>query len=671
MLRLRICLVIYLLSLAAVCSAQKVTVTPFQADGIYNFGEKAGWTVKRTGKTKPLKYAIKENNLEVIKEGKLDFSNGDAKIEIAHEKPAMLFLEISADDGKTTLDVIAGAAVEPTELQPCVPRPNDFDRFWQEKIAELERVPANPVLTPGESGRPDIEYGLITMDHVDGGKIHGQYAKPKKLGKKPALLIFQWASPPYPLDKSWVLGHAAQGWLVINIEPHDVLPTEPQEYYDNLPDEIQHYESIGNDDRDKSYFLRMYLAAYRAVDYAASHPEWDGKTLACYGTSMGGQQSLCVAGLHPKITHVMVNVPAGCDTNGPHCGRQASYPNFPADDPQVMKTAQYFDVVNFAPKITATTLIALGFVDETSAPAGIWTAYNLIPGKKEIVPLIDAPHNHLATPEQLEPWNKESARWLATLTEGKPLEVVPIYDPQANSKKHPAIEKTDANSRLAHEQMVAKAKQGGIDLYFLGDSITRRWGARDAACKPLLENWRKNFFGWNAGNFGWGGDRTENILWRIQNGELEGVNPKVIVLLAGTNNVNGQAGNEEKVKEVVDGIRAIIDTCQEKSPEATIVLTAIMQRNDNNSAAMPTIDEINERLAKLADGKRVRFLNVNDKLADGEGKLSEGMTDDGVHLTVEGYQVWADGLKPILTELMGPPAETDHAPAPTGDPSAG
>ncbi len=669
MLRLRLCLAIFFLSISSLCLAQKVTVSPFQADGIYDLGEKAGWTVKRTGKATPLKYVVKENNFEMLKEGELHFSNGNAKVEIAADKPAMLFLEIRSSDEAKPLDV-AGAAVEPTQLQPCVPRPDDFDEFWQAKIAELEEVPANPVLTPGESGRPDIEYGLITMDHVDGGKIHGQYAKPKKAGKKPALLIFQWASPPYPLDKSWVLGHAAQGWLVINIEPHDVLPTEPQEYYDDLPDEIKHYESIGNDNRDESYFLRMYLAAYRAVDYAASHPDWDGKTLACYGTSMGGQQSLCVAGLHPKVTHVIVNVPAGCDTNGPHCGRQASYPNFPADDPQVMETARYFDVVNFAPKIKATTLIALGFVDETSAPAGIWTAYNLIPGKKEVVPLIDSPHNHLATPKQLEPWNKESTRWLATLAEGKPLDVVPIYDPQANFKKHPAIEKTDANSQLAHEQMVAKAKQGGIDLYFLGDSITRRWGASDAAYKPMLENWRKNFFGWNAGNFGWGGDRTEHILWRIENGELEGLNPKVIVLLAGTNNVNGQAGDEAKVTEVVDGIRAIIATCQEKSPESSIVLTAIMPRNDNNSAAMPTIDEINDLLAKLADGKRVRFLNVNDKLVDGEGKLSEGMTDDGVHLTVDGYQVWADGLKPILSELLGQPANTDHAPAPTGDPSS-
>jgi len=103
-----------------------------------------------------------------------------------------------------------------------------------------------------------------------------QTKKPRKL---PALVIFQWASPPYPLQKQWVISHAAEGWLTLNIEPHDVLPDQPPTYYQALPDSLKHYESIGNNDRDKSYFLRMYLADYRAVDYITSRPDWDGKTL--------------------------------------------------------------------------------------------------------------------------------------------------------------------------------------------------------------------------------------------------------------------------------------------------------------------------------------------------------------------------------------------------------
>jgi lysophospholipase L1-like esterase len=225
----------------------------------------------------------------------------------------------------------------------------------------------------------------------------------------------------------------------------------------------------------------------------------------------------------------------------------------------------------------------------------------------------------------------------------------------------------DSNSHLAHQQLLAKAKTGGIDLYFLGDSITRRWGATDYP--DFLAHWNKTFHGWNAANFGWGADGTENILWRLSNGELDGVNPKVIVILAGANNVGTEPGDESKVADVTRGLSAIVSVCRKKAPNATIVLTAIFPRNDN-PAVVPTIKRINANLARMADGKSIRFLDVNAQLADAQGKLFEGMMMDGLHPTLKGYGVWADGLRPILTELLGPPAATDHAPPPTGDPSA-
>jgi lysophospholipase L1-like esterase len=227
--------------------------------------------------------------------------------------------------------------------------------------------------------------------------------------------------------------------------------------------------------------------------------------------------------------------------------------------------------------------------------------------------------------------------------------------------------RVDRSSHLAHQQLLAKAKSGGIDVYFLGDSIIRRWGALDYP--ELLAHWRKTFHGWNAGNFGWGADRTENILWRLENGELDGVDPKVIVILAGTNNVGKEPGDDAKVADVTRGLQAIVETCRRKAPEATILLTAIFPRNDN-PAVVPTIARINANLARLADGKTVRFLDVNSKLADAQGILFEGMTGDGLHPTLKGYEVWAEGLRPILTELLGPPAADDHAPPPTGDPSS-
>jgi lysophospholipase L1-like esterase len=227
--------------------------------------------------------------------------------------------------------------------------------------------------------------------------------------------------------------------------------------------------------------------------------------------------------------------------------------------------------------------------------------------------------------------------------------------------------RTDRNSQIAHEQLLEKARKGGIDVYFLGDSITRRWGATDYP--EFLANWNTNFFGWNAANFGWGADLIENMLWRLENGELDGVHPKIIVVLAGINNVGSVPGGEGKVENITRGLEALVKVCQQKAPNAVIILTALFPRNDN-MAVIPTINRINDHLARITDGKKIRYLNVNDQLADQDGRLFEGISKDKLHPSLKGYQVWADGLKPIFTEVLGPPAKTDHAPPPTGDPSA-
>ncbi len=248
--------------------------------------------------------------------------------------------------------------------------------------------------------------------------------------------------------------------------------------------------------------------------------------------------------------------------------------------------------------------------------------------------------------------------------------VVPAAEP-VRSQDGPqlsSIQRDDPNSALAHQHLLAKVKQGKIDVYFVGDSITRRWGATDYP--NFLANWKKNFHGWNAANFGWGGDTTNNILWRMQNGEFEGVAPKVIVLQAGTNNLpwTGSAP-PAKVEEVVSTLQSLIALFQQKSPNSKIVVTGLFPRTQN-PALGPTIQAINAQLEKLADGKSIRYLNINSQLADSNGTFLKGMSEDGLHLTEMSYQVWADGLKPILHEILGPPAVEDRAPPATGDPRA-
>ena len=262
-----------------------------------------------------------------------------------------------------------------------------------------------------------------------------------------------------------------------------------------------------------------------------------------------------------------------------------------------------------------------------------------------------------------------TATWLRSFVAVSAFCILHSASPASAQADRPAP-RTDQNSQTAHAQLLDKARRGGIDVYFEGDSITRRWGATDYP--EFLANWKKNFFGWNAANFGWGADTVQNILWRLQNGELDNVHPKVIVLLAGTNNVGRTAPPDDdsaRVEDISRGIKAVLDEMRARAPRATIILTAIFPRNDN-IRVMPTITRINARLASFADGKMIRFLNINDKLADANGRLVDGIMADGLHPGIAGYQIWADALKPIFTELLGPPAAEDHAPPPTGDPSA-
>lgn len=232
--------------------------------------------------------------------------------------------------------------------------------------------------------------------------------------------------------------------------------------------------------------------------------------------------------------------------------------------------------------------------------------------------------------------------------------------------QHQAYAPWNETGRIAHQELLQKAHSGQIDLYFLGDSITRRWGALDYP--DFLAHWNKTFYGWNAANFGWGGDSTHQMLWRLQNGEFDGLHPKVIVLLAGTNNI-GDKPKPEAAKDVAEGIGALLATLKAKAPEAKIILMALFPRNDNEESNRQ-VSEANRLIAKYADGETVQFLNINDLLADSKGKLYEGMTVDKLHLTTKGYTAWASRLTPMLEKLLGPRSAEDHAPAPTGDPSA-
>ncbi|HEY0776906.1 MAG TPA: acetylxylan esterase [Gemmatirosa sp.] len=410
--------------------APQPTFTPDHATGIYAVGERVGWSVTAPAGARPqapYTCVVRRNGGDSVAAGVVDLRRGRARIETSLAQPAMLVVEVRPAVPDSTFGSPAtggpgrirlGAAVAPTAIQAAEPRPADFDAFWSQKLAQLAAVPMGAVVTPGQSGRAGVDYATVRLNNIEGAHVYGQLAKPAREGKFPALVIYQWASPPYPLQRPWVTDRAAEGWLALDIEPHDVPSDMPQAFYDALPARIKNYAMIGQHSRDESYFLPMYLGAYRAIEYLASRPDWDGRTIVVMGTSMGGQQSFAAAGLNPRVTALVVDVPAGADVTAALHGRWRSYPNWDVSRPDVRETARYFDPVNFAPRITARSLVAMGFIDDVAAPAGIWAVFNGIHAPKEAVPLVESPHNNVATPQSQRPYVTRSAAWLAALARG-------------------------------------------------------------------------------------------------------------------------------------------------------------------------------------------------------------------------------------------------------------
>ena len=183
---------------------------------------------------------------------------------------------------------------------------------------------------------------------------------------------------------------------------------------------------MNTDNVDKNYFVEMYLRGVRAADFLTKHPNWDGKTLVVTGGSMGGQQSWAVAALHPKVTHMIINVPAGCDLNGMIHDRAPSYPFFDPGNEKTQEVRRCIDGVNFAPRIKATSLVGMGFIDTVCNPTGIWAAFNQLRGPKEAAPMVDSPHNNLSTEEQQRPFKTRESAWLDALSKGQPVKPLPF-----------------------------------------------------------------------------------------------------------------------------------------------------------------------------------------------------------------------------------------------------
>ena len=230
----------------------------------------------------------------------------------------------------------------------------------------------------------------------------------------------------------------------------------------------------------------------------------------------------------------------------------------------------------------------------------------------------------------------------------------------AQDKEHAAIKPVpkEGNWTKRHEGFLAEAKKGGIDIVFIGDSITDEWrrAPEDKYPRGGVNVWKKTFEPMKAANFGIGGDRTQHVLWRIKNGTLDGIQPKVVVLLIGTNNSNGKDHTPE---EIADGIKAIVTEVKAKQPMAKVLLLGILPRGKDPSAdpikaQREKIKQVNTIISKLDDGgKTVKYLDIGEKFLEKDGTISPEMMVDYLHLNEKAYQIFADAIKGPLAELAG------------------
>lgn len=220
---------------------------------------------------------------------------------------------------------------------------------------------------------------------------------------------------------------------------------------------------------------------------------------------------------------------------------------------------------------------------------------------------------------------------------------------EVGTKDHSAVRPVVQDAKHAvswwmprHEKVLKQVEQGDVDLIFIGDSITHNWDNQDL--------WAKQYSPHNVVNMGFSGDRTQHVLWRLDHGEIDGIDPKVAVVMIGTNNSNG---NDNTAEEIADGIIAICGRLRAKLPKTKILLLAIFPRNAGPSPQREKNARASELASAVADGKSIHYLDINSKLLEPDQTLSRAVMPDLLHPNAKGYAIWIEAMESKLAELLG------------------
>lgn len=336
------------------------------------------------------------------------------------QKPGFYRLTVTAHVGGKDYKGSCTAAFSPEKLQPTTTEPKDFDAFWQKTLEEARWTALNPQreLLP-ERSNEDVNVYQVSFQNIRwGSRTYGILSVPAKPGKYPALLRVPGAGVrPYAGDTYTAPTKA----IVLEIGIHGVDVTQPQGFYDNLMNgALNGYWHFGMDDKNHSYYKRVVVGCVRAVDYIASMPEWDGKTIGVTGASQGGFLSYATAALDPRITFVAAVHPALCDLAASLKGIACGWPHYFYEmrkekgemRDEKVETSRYYDGVNFVRRIKCPTWVSFGYNDDVVPPTTAYATYNTLTCEKTLS--IYQQTAHFWYQEQWDEWQSWMKKQLGT-----------------------------------------------------------------------------------------------------------------------------------------------------------------------------------------------------------------------------------------------------------------
>jgi cephalosporin-C deacetylase-like acetyl esterase len=399
----------------------KVIIAPDHKDWTYKINEQAKFSVQvlqygNLVENVTIDYETGPEALPDVKKEGIVLKNGKTEFSGTMKVPGFYRVRVWAIVDGRRYEGLATAGFEPEKIQPTVKDPADFDTFWTNAIADARKINLDPKITllPERCTSEANVYHISFQNEINGSRIYGILAMPKKPGKYPAILKVPGAGiRPYSGDARM----ASMGFIVLDIGIHGIpVNLDPQVYTDLAGGALYAYNMVKMNDCNTHYYKRVYLGCVRAVDFIYTLPEFNGTDVAVTGGSQGGALTIVTAGLDKRIKYMAAIYPALCDHTGYLNKRAGGWPHYfrnAEPKPNEVETLGYFDVVNFARRVTAPGYYTWGYNDLTCPPTSMYSAYNVITAPKQLALYLET--GHWQFPEETEALNN----WLVKQLKGQ------------------------------------------------------------------------------------------------------------------------------------------------------------------------------------------------------------------------------------------------------------